>query len=92
MNTVRTLFLTLALVLGSVAMAAENEAQAPVNINTASAEILSSQLVGIGPSRAQAIVEYREQNGRFETVEHLEEIRGIGTATIERNRDRMVID
>ncbi|WOJ98463.1 ComEA family DNA-binding protein [Congregibacter brevis] len=57
-----------------------------VNINSASAPELSSQLNGIGGSKAEAIVRYREQFGPFESVEELSEVTGIGAATVERNR------
>ncbi|MFK8043822.1 ComEA family DNA-binding protein [Congregibacter sp.] len=57
-----------------------------VNINSASAIELSSQLNGIGGSKAEAIVRYREQFGPFESVEELSEVTGIGAATVERNR------
>jgi len=51
-----------------------------ININQASAEQLVS-LPGIGPSRAAAIVEMRDQQGPFESLEDLQKIRGIGPAT-----------
>jgi competence protein ComEA len=48
-----------------------------ININTASADELQL-LNGVGPSTANAIVEYREQNGAFANVEDLANIKGIG--------------
>lgn len=57
-----------------------------VNINTASAEELA-QLNGIGDTRAEAIVEYRNEKGKFTSVEELTEVSGIGAATLEKNRD-----
>lgn len=48
-----------------------------VNINTASVSQLQ-ELPGIGPSTAQAIVDYRTQNGNFKTVEQIKEVSGIG--------------
>ena len=59
---------------------------AVVNINTASAEGLSQKLKGVGMSKAKAIVEYRNKVGKFITVEQLAEVKGIGAATIEKNR------
>ncbi|WOJ94864.1 ComEA family DNA-binding protein [Congregibacter variabilis] len=59
---------------------------ATVNINTASAGDLASKLNGIGGSKAQAIVRYREQFGPFESVDELSEVAGIGASTVERNR------
>ncbi|EOR23708.1 MULTISPECIES: helix-hairpin-helix domain-containing protein [Bacillaceae] len=54
-----------------------------VNINKASeTELL--QLPGVGPSKAAAIIEYREQNGGFSTKEDLKKISGIGEKTYEK--------
>lgn len=57
-----------------------------VNINTATAEQLASGLKGVGMKKAQAIVEYRKKVGKFVKVEQLAEVKGIGAATIEKNR------
>ncbi|WP_024330265.1 helix-hairpin-helix domain-containing protein [Simiduia agarivorans] len=57
-----------------------------VNINTASAEELSASLKGIGTSKAQAIVDYREKVGKFVSIDQLAEVKGIGAATVEKNR------
>ncbi|WP_207479324.1 ComEA family DNA-binding protein, partial [Glaesserella parasuis] len=53
---------------------------------------IQDKLVGIGAKKAQAIVEYREKNGKFLNVEQLTEVSGIGKATLEKNRDRIVIE
>ena len=47
------------------------------NINTATVSTLGS-LPGLGPKKAQAIVEYRERNGNFTSVEELINVKGIG--------------
>jgi len=54
---------------------------AAVNINTASKEELDS-LKGIGPVKAQAIVDYRTKNGPFRSVDDLEKVPGIGPKTL----------
>lgn len=54
---------------------------AQVNINTASPAQLDS-LKGIGPSKAQAIVDYRKKNGPFKSVDDLQKVTGIGPATL----------
>lgn len=57
-----------------------------ININVASPTELE-QLNGIGASRAQAIVQYREENGRFETKEDIMNISGIGPAIFEKIKE-----
>ena len=42
-----------------------------------------------GQSKAEAIVAYREENGRLEEIEDLAKVRGIGEATVTRNKDRI---
>ncbi len=64
---------------------AEADALVPVNINTASAEVLAERLVGIGLSRAQAIVAYRDANGNFQDAYELVAVRGVGEATVANN-------
>lgn len=56
-------------------------AYAVVDINTANQAELET-LNGIGPSKAQAIIEYRKKNGGFKTVEELDQVPGIGQATL----------
>lgn len=58
----------------------------PVDINTADAATIAKELQGIGLSKAQAIVAYREKNGSFKSAEELRKIKGIGAKTLERNR------
>lgn len=84
LTTMLSAFL-LAMVLQSSALAQTGR----VDINTASAEEISQLLVGIGPSKAQAIVDYRNEFGRFEDVDELINVRGIGLRTVDQNRDRL---
>ena len=62
-----------------------------VDLNRASAEELQ-RLPSIGPTRAADIVEYREANGRFEAVEDLLAVSGIGPATLEGLRDLVTVE
>lgn len=53
-----------------------------VNINTATAAELD-KLKGVGPVKAQAIVDYRKANGPFKSLEDLKKVNGIGDATFD---------
>jgi len=57
-----------------------------VNVNTADAETLMS-IQGIGEKRAEAILDYRKENGPFSSVEELMNVEGVGQATLDNNRD-----
>ncbi len=63
---------------------------AKVDINAADAAALTA-LDGVGNARAQAIVEYRQLNGPFRSVEELARVKGLSAAVVERNRDRLSI-
>jgi competence protein ComEA len=67
----------------------ETQAQ-PVNINKASAEELQT-LRGIGPAMADRIMKYRETNGRFEKVEDLTNVAGIGQAKFQKLKDQVTL-
>lgn len=62
-----------------------------VNINKADAETIAKNLKGIGLSKAEAIVKYRKDNGKFKTVDELMNVKGIGEKTIEKNRDDLTV-
>lgn len=64
----------------------------PVDINTADAATIAKELQGIGLSRAQAIVAYREKNGAFRNADDLRKIKGIGAKVLERNRANIKVD
>lgn len=64
--------------------------QGTVNINRATEAELTS-LHGIGSSKAQAIILYREMFGDFRTVEDLAKVKGVGPKTIENNRTRLQV-
>ena len=67
-------------------------AMTSVNINTADAGALAEGLVGVGPSRAEDIVRYREAFGPFTTVEQLTEVKGLGQSTLDKNRARITLE
>jgi competence protein ComEA len=61
-----------------------------VNINTADIDTLSS-LPGVGPKKAESIVTYRELNGSFNSVDELQNVKGIGKRMVEKLVDRVTI-
>jgi competence protein ComEA len=65
---------------------------AQVNINTADAETISRELTGIGQSKAEAIVTYREQNGPYKDIEDLVNVKGIGMVTIDKNKSKLILE
>jgi competence protein ComEA len=67
-------------------------ADALVNLNTADAAALETGLIGIGPAKAQAIIEHRTSNGPFASIDELLEVKGIGPATLEKNRSRLSVN
>ncbi len=64
----------------------------PVDINKADAKTIAKELDGIGLSRAQAIVDYRQKNGAFKSVEELRKVKGIGAKTLEQNRSNIRVN
>ncbi len=86
MNYLHTLALACALFLTAPAFAEI------VNINKADAAALAQNLNGIGESKAQKIIEYREQHGGFQSIDELANVPGIGAKTVERNRDSISLD
>jgi competence protein ComEA len=64
----------------------------PVDINKADAATIAKELNGIGLSKAQAIVAWREKNGAFKSADDLRKIKGIGAKTLEKNRSNIRVD
>lgn len=58
----------------------------PVNVNTATAEKLAENLQGVGIEKANAIIEYRSQHGEFNSIEELQDVKGLGPVTLEKNK------
>lgn len=91
----------LILISSSVSLAVENKSaqdqsavsqvQQVVNINTADAETLTN-LKGVGIKKAEAIIAWREANGGFTSVEQLLEVKGIGVAILDENRNSLRIE
>src|SRR4051812_42769561 len=81
----KKLFLLLGLLFAFI-----GSALAAVNINTATKEELDA-LKGIGPVKAQAILDYRAKNGPFKSVDDLTKVNGIGPKTLEDIRKDVAI-
>ncbi len=64
----------------------------PVDINKADAATIAKELDGIGKSRAEAIVAYREKNGAFKSPSDLLKVKGIGQKVLEQNRANIRLD
>lgn len=77
--------LSIFLALSAVAQAA------PVDVNTADAKVLASAMTGVGLKRAQTIVDYRTKNGPFKSLNDLAKVKGIGKATVDKNRANLSI-
>ncbi len=88
MKSLSTLFSSLILFIALVGAAVAGET---VNINTADAATIDRVLVNVGPTKAQAIVDYRKANGAFRSAEQLALVKGIGLKTVEKNRERIVV-
>lgn len=90
------LVLLFSLILAPAAWAAEGEpdmdAEPRVNINQAGPQELAEALDGVGDSKAKAIIDYREQNGGFESPQELTSVDGIGSVTLENNADRIQVE
>jgi len=63
-----------------------------VDLNGADAATLQKELAGVGEAKAKAIVAYRETNGPFASVDELLEVKGIGKAILDRNRDKLEVN
>jgi competence protein ComEA len=72
--------------------AAAKPQTAKVDLNGADAPTLQRELSGIGEAKAKAIVAYRESNGPFSSVDELLEVKGIGKAILDKNREKLEVN
>ncbi|HFB65299.1 MAG TPA: hypothetical protein ENJ60_07130 [Aeromonadales bacterium] len=68
---------------------AVQQAAEKVSLNNGDAQTLATVLKGVGLKRAEAIVSYRKDHGPFKAIEDLANVKGIGVATVEKNRARI---
>ncbi len=64
----------------------------PVNVNSANADEIATALKGVGMSKAEAIVSYRDKNGQFKHIDELVNVKGIGIRTVDINREYILLD
>lgn len=84
MNVIqKTLFVLTALIAFPVLAA--------VNINTATQSELEA-VKGLGPVKAKAIIEHRDAHGKFKQVDELDQVKGIGKATVDKIRGELTVD
>ncbi len=86
----RTPFIATLVLLISLFIGFAHAEPAAININTADVATLA-ELTGVGQSKAEAIVAYREANGPFQAPADLAQVKGIGTRTVEKNADRLTV-
>ena len=66
------------------------QADGKINLNTATEKELQ-ELPGIGPAMSARIVEYRESNGAFQSIDDIKKVRGIGASKFEKLKDRVTL-
>ena len=62
-----------------------------VDINSADASRIAEVMVGIGASKAEAIVAYRKEHGPFKSIDDLAQVKGVGAKTVAKNRERLTL-
>lgn len=78
------ILVALMLLFSSLAMAE------PIDINKADADTIAKSLKGIGPKKAEAIVQYRQANGPFKSLQDIERVSGIGPKTVQANEKDII--
>lgn len=68
----------------------KGESSQRININTADSWLLEA-LPGIGPATAKEIIDYRFQNGPFQSIEDVKKIKGIGDSTFDQLKDKITV-
>ena len=96
MTLLQALLAAVLMALTPLSMAAQEPGETTeqvmqLDINKADAATIATALDGVGMVKAQEIVAYREMFGSFTSVDELLDVKGIGAATVERNRHRILI-
>ncbi len=74
----------------NTSVAATTTSSAPINVNTADLKTIEN-IKGLGPSKAQAIIDYRNKNGNFQTVQDLQKVPGIGPKLFEKIQAQVTV-
>jgi len=85
MKLFQTLFLTAIFLFSSAVFAGK------VSINNATAEQIATAMTGVGENKAKEIVKYRGTHGKFKSIQDLENVDGIGSKTVEKNKDKITL-
>jgi competence protein ComEA len=86
MKLIHSIILTIFLTLPVIGFSADS-----ININTADKETLMSVIKGVGETKAEAIIAYRNENGDFKSVDELANVKGIGQTTVDKHREQLTI-
>ena len=87
MKLINSFILTFLLTLPIIGFSTET-----ININNADKETLMSVIKGVGEKKAEAIIQYREKNGPFESIDELSNIKGIDIGIIEKNKHNLTTE
>ena len=93
MKTACVLGLCLGLAICSVSVLAQKSSHVStekINLNSATAEQLQS-LPGVGPATAKSIIEYRTKTGKFNRIEEIINVKGIGEKKFQKMKDRLIV-
>ena len=85
MRTIKSILVVLAMLVSVASFAG------PIDINSADASTLASAIIGVGESKAIAIVEYRDAHGPFASVDDLSNVKGIGMKTVDKSRGNLMV-
>ena len=75
---------------GTQGTVANSTANSKININQADSTMLQ-EIPGVGPATADKIIQYREANGRFQTIEDIKNVSGIGDKTFEKMKEKICV-
>ena len=87
MKLILSILLTLLLSLPIISFSAES-----ININTADKETLMSVINGVGEKKAEAIIQFRDENGPFKSIDDLTKIKGIGQGMIDKHEKMLRVE